>query len=177
MSLAKAQARDYSIRYKDQDQEMINVSDDEDLITAYEVAESDLNGNLRFVIEFKKPFEVDDCASAPEEKRTEEPKKPKEEEKVLKSAKTLKTKEKNKVKGKAKKPALEEEEKSIPLKEEENTSFQIVDESPDEMEKADTMKQPQFHKTFAEQHSDETLSCTSEDEHEHKEENKLETVK
>jgi len=150
MSLAKAQARDYSIRYRDQDQEMINVSDDEDLLTAYEVAENDLNGNLRFVIEFKKPFTVDDVASAPEEKRIEEPKKPKEEEKGLKSAKTLKTKEKKKGKGKPKKPAVEEEEKSIPLKEEENTSFQIVDESLDEKERADTMRQPQFHKTFEE---------------------------
>lgn len=30
--------RDYTIRYVDGDQELINVSDDEDLLTAYEVA-------------------------------------------------------------------------------------------------------------------------------------------
>jgi len=32
---------------------MINVSDDEDLFTAYEVAELELEGNLKFVIEMK----------------------------------------------------------------------------------------------------------------------------
>jgi hypothetical protein len=30
------------------------VSDDEDLFTAYEVANKELKGNLKFVIEFKK---------------------------------------------------------------------------------------------------------------------------
>jgi hypothetical protein len=46
--------KDYTIKYIDKDDEHINVSDDEDLLTAYEVAESDLNGTLKFIIE-KKP--------------------------------------------------------------------------------------------------------------------------
>jgi hypothetical protein len=33
--------KDYSIRYVDPDNEMINVSDDDDLLTAYDIAESD----------------------------------------------------------------------------------------------------------------------------------------
>jgi hypothetical protein len=45
--------RDYVIRYIDGDQEAINVSDDEDLLTAYEVAENDLKGNLKFIVSFK----------------------------------------------------------------------------------------------------------------------------
>ena len=45
--------RDFSIKYVDGDDEKINVSDDEDLITAYEVANKELNGNLKFIIEMK----------------------------------------------------------------------------------------------------------------------------
>jgi len=45
--------KDYVIKYEDLDHEMINVSDDEDLYTAYEVAGSDLGGNLKFVIDLK----------------------------------------------------------------------------------------------------------------------------
>jgi len=45
--------KDYTIKYVDKDDEHINVSDDEDLLTAYEVAEMELNGNLKFVIEKK----------------------------------------------------------------------------------------------------------------------------
>jgi hypothetical protein len=36
--------RDYVIRYVDNDEEVINVSDDEDLLTAYDVAEKELKG-------------------------------------------------------------------------------------------------------------------------------------
>jgi hypothetical protein len=46
--------RDYSIRYKDPENEMINVSDDEDLLTAYDLAGKSLDGNLKLVVEFKK---------------------------------------------------------------------------------------------------------------------------
>jgi hypothetical protein len=46
--------RDFSIKYVDGDEELINVSDDEDLITAYEVANKELKGNLKFIIEMKK---------------------------------------------------------------------------------------------------------------------------
>ncbi len=37
----------------DGDDEQINVSDDEDLLTAFDVANKELNGNLKFVVEFK----------------------------------------------------------------------------------------------------------------------------
>ena len=47
--------RDYVIRYFDGDQEAINVSDDEDLLTAYDVAEKELNNNLKFIVQFKEP--------------------------------------------------------------------------------------------------------------------------
>lgn len=43
------------IRYADRDDELINVSDDEDLLAAYEVAELDLDGSLKFVVQEKKP--------------------------------------------------------------------------------------------------------------------------
>jgi hypothetical protein len=46
--------RDFVIKYVDGDNEPINVSDDEDLLTAYDVAEKELNGNLKFIVEFKK---------------------------------------------------------------------------------------------------------------------------
>ena len=51
----KAAHKDYNIKYQDGDQEMINVSDDEDLLTAYEVAQKELQGNLKFVVEIKPP--------------------------------------------------------------------------------------------------------------------------
>lgn len=47
-------SKDYTIKYVDGDNEQINVSDDEDLATAYDVAEKELKGNLKFIIEFKK---------------------------------------------------------------------------------------------------------------------------
>jgi hypothetical protein len=37
----------------DNEEETINVSDDDDLVTAYEVAEKDLNGSLKFMVQFK----------------------------------------------------------------------------------------------------------------------------
>lgn len=50
--------RDYIVRYTDAENETINVSDDEDLQTCYEVAETELNGNIKFVIDFRrKPVE------------------------------------------------------------------------------------------------------------------------
>jgi hypothetical protein len=58
--------RDYTIKYMDPDNELINVSDDEDLQAAYEVAETDLNGNLKFVVEFKKTHIVTDEKSVSE---------------------------------------------------------------------------------------------------------------
>jgi hypothetical protein len=45
--------RDFVIRYVDNEDETINVSDDEDLTTAYEVAEKDMKGSLKFMVQFK----------------------------------------------------------------------------------------------------------------------------
>lgn len=45
--------RDFSIKYVDGDQEQINVSDDEDLLTAYDVAQKELNGNLKLTVTLK----------------------------------------------------------------------------------------------------------------------------
>jgi len=46
------------IRYVDNEEEVINVSDDEDLLTAYEVAEKDLKGSLKFMVQFKNQLQV-----------------------------------------------------------------------------------------------------------------------
>ncbi len=45
--------RDFVIRYTDNEDEIINVSDDDDLQTAYDVAEKDLKGSLKFTVQFK----------------------------------------------------------------------------------------------------------------------------
>lgn len=50
-------SRDYVIRYIDNDQELINVSDDEDLLEAYEVAENSLNSNLKLTVTFKQSLQ------------------------------------------------------------------------------------------------------------------------
>jgi hypothetical protein len=42
--------RNYSVQYRDGQNDLINVSDDDDLQTAYEVASKELNGNLKFQI-------------------------------------------------------------------------------------------------------------------------------
>ena len=52
--IVKKDDRDYLIRYTDTDNELVNVSDDEDLLTAYDIANTQLDGNLKFVIEFRK---------------------------------------------------------------------------------------------------------------------------
>jgi hypothetical protein len=44
---------DYSIQYRDGQDDVINVSDDEDLLTAYEVAQKELQGNLKLHIALK----------------------------------------------------------------------------------------------------------------------------
>ena len=52
---------------------MINVSDDDDLLSAYEVAQKDLSGNLKLVVKFKsQPVEetseliCSECAEKPQ---------------------------------------------------------------------------------------------------------------
>lgn len=42
--------RDYHIKYIDGEKEWINVSDDDDLHSAYQVASKELGGNIKFVI-------------------------------------------------------------------------------------------------------------------------------
>lgn len=83
--------RDYSIRYLDPDNEMINVSDDEDLLTAYDVAEhGGLQGNLKFVVEFKKPY----VGNAPAEKLTDKKSLKAEKKRAKKMKKQLKKSDK-----------------------------------------------------------------------------------
>ena len=50
--------RDFIVRYYDGDQEIINVSDDDDLLTAYDVAEKELGGKLNLKVDFKLPSEL-----------------------------------------------------------------------------------------------------------------------
>ena len=50
--------RDYIIRYIDGDQELINISDDDDLYTAYDVAGKELGGKLSLKIDFKEPIDL-----------------------------------------------------------------------------------------------------------------------
>lgn len=78
--------RNYHIKYLDGDNELINVSDDEDLLAAYDVAKKDLKGNLKFIIEFKQKFKVI--------KKREESDKKKDKE-VKKSEKTKKSNSKD----------------------------------------------------------------------------------
>jgi PB1 domain len=39
--------RNYQIQYRDAQNDLINVSDDDDLLTAYEIATKELQGNLK----------------------------------------------------------------------------------------------------------------------------------
>ena len=49
--------RDFVIRYIDNEDETINVSDDEDLLTAYDIAERDLKGSLKLTVQFKSQLQ------------------------------------------------------------------------------------------------------------------------
>ena len=49
--------RDFVIRYIDNEDEIINVSDDEDLWTAYDIAEKDLKGSLKLTVQFKNQLQ------------------------------------------------------------------------------------------------------------------------
>lgn len=46
--------RNYSVQYRDGQKDLINVSDDEDLLTAYDVANKELQGNLKFQVTLKQ---------------------------------------------------------------------------------------------------------------------------
>lgn len=52
--------RDYTITYKDQDDEWINVSDDDDLQVAYMVATDNFNSKLQLHVQFKTPDQLTD---------------------------------------------------------------------------------------------------------------------
>jgi len=67
----------------DGDNELINVSDDEDLLAAYDVAKKDLKGNLKFIVEVKQKFKV---IKKREEGDKKKDKKDKKGEKSKKSA-------------------------------------------------------------------------------------------
>ena len=96
--MIKKGGRDYIIRYVDNDLEAINISDDEDLTTAYEVAEQGLNGNIKLIVEFRK---LTKSVSKTVEKnlKNEEKKKVKKEKKEKKEKnKTLKKQDKEEIK-------------------------------------------------------------------------------
>jgi hypothetical protein len=121
-NLKETSERDYTIKYVDKDDEKINVSDDEDLLTAYEVAETELSGNLKFVVEWKPAPKVSKDTLKKEKKEAKAVKKV--EKKLDKKAKKLKSK-------KARKDLEEEKvtdhsviEKSEPLA----TSFKIIND-------------------------------------------------
>ena len=98
MNLTQSKERDYAIKYVDKDSEMINVSDDEDLLTAYEVAEFEMQGNLKFIIEMKQ-------GPSPSEEL-------KKDKKIVKKDDKIKKKDK-KEKDKKEKKALKKKAKSI----------------------------------------------------------------
>lgn len=116
--------RDFYIKYTDGDQELINVSDDEDLRTAYDVAKKELKGNLKFEVGFKKanaalPIQKEEekkesaKVESKEAKTTTKPSKD-EEKKKKDIAKKEKTDKKEKVKSekKAEKEAKKEAKKA-----------------------------------------------------------------
>jgi hypothetical protein len=89
--------RDYTIRYIDNDKEQINISDDEDFTTALEVAQEELNGNIKFIVEFRKA-QTSIIKSEKDIKKEEKAKskKEKKEKKDAKEPKKKKTLKKNK---------------------------------------------------------------------------------
>ena len=130
----KEQKRDYTIKYEDGSNELINVSDDEDLQTAYEVALTELDGNLKFVIEFKKPVVKESQDTAKETKQAKKEKK----EKVPKEKKTKKPKKEKAKKVSTKEPV--EEEKVVSVDKDLATFVNISDNSCCERNsRADTM--------------------------------------
>jgi len=60
-----ASGRDFVIRYIDNEDETINVSDDEDLLTAYDIAERDLKGSLKLTVQFKSQLQRSVPATTP----------------------------------------------------------------------------------------------------------------
>ena len=81
-----APKEDYSIQYRDGQDDVINVSDDEDLLTAYEVAQKELQGNLKLHIALKHTNQA-----AEEEKKDAKKKKAKKTVKDPSQKKTKKS--------------------------------------------------------------------------------------
>jgi len=93
------------IKYIDKDDELINVSDDEDLITAYELAHLEMNDSLKFVIQDKK--------ASPIIEKEETKKKSYKKASKSKDKKDKKAQKKNKkCKGDKHKKTKDEEEKT-----------------------------------------------------------------
>jgi len=79
--------RNFTIKYLDGEDEHINVSDDDDLFTAYEVATKDLNKTVKFLVQPKQALPTE--------------KKPKKEKKEKKSSDKTKISKKKAAKTKA----------------------------------------------------------------------------
>ena len=71
---------------------MINVSDDDDLVSAYEAAQKDLQGNLKLTVTFKPQPPVEEAAIT--DKKAKKTKKVASEDKKKKPAKETKKKAK-----------------------------------------------------------------------------------
>lgn len=88
-----SQPKSYAIQYRDGQQDVINISDDEDLLTAYDVALKELQGNLKLNVTLKAPAESPSVSIGTEEEK-KETKKPKEKKpkKTVKESTQKKTK-------------------------------------------------------------------------------------
>lgn len=125
--------RDFNIKYVDGDDEQINVSDDEDLVTAYEVANKELNGNLKFIVDFKP---------VPQQAK----KAPTVMEEVKSMVTTIAEQVKEKIEKKAKKAEKTKKEKKVKVAKKKTKGMPAdIDElvSQRQSERADTLGQPQ----------------------------------
>lgn len=85
--------KNYTIKYCDAQSDLINVSDDDDLLTSYEVAKKELNGNLKFQVTVKpepKPAAVSEIVGETDKKKEKGEKKKKKATKATKEAKDKK---------------------------------------------------------------------------------------
>lgn len=94
-----SQPRNYSIQYRDAFNDLINISDDDDLLSAYETAAKDLQGNLKLTVNVKAAAAIVVEETKGEVTADKKAKKPK------KVTKDKKTKEPKEAKKKAKKAA------------------------------------------------------------------------
>jgi len=131
--LVKKGDRDYVVRYTDKDNELIDVSDEEDFLTAYEIAENEMDGNLKFVVDFRKPVsltegEAHTAGREAIKKLIKDAKKEKKESDKLKKEKDKQERKAKKLlKKKAKKGTQVEEEKAQTSTGEKD-SFNVIEE-------------------------------------------------